>query len=111
MSSNPDLDVLRRVSATEDFFRSVLFGDNLHDGSLAKDFGEFLVRIVPEDLGAHLILVKAYRHLGELHRAVDGLEVCRGLVAGGMVGAVEKEALLPILQEEERHLSLVGKVR
>src|ERR1700738_4487251 len=108
MSSNSDLYLLRRVSATEDFFRSVLFGDNLHDWSLAKDFGEFLVRLVPEDLGAHLILAKAYRHLGDQHRAAEGLERCRGLVASGTVGAVEKEVLLPILQEEERHLSSTG---
>lgn len=105
MSSNPDLDVLRRVSATEDFFRSVLFEDNLDDWSLAKDFGEFLVRLVPEDLGAHLILVKAYRHLGDPHRAAKGLEKCRNLVLRSTLGAVEQEALLPILQDEEGHLS------
>src|SRR5437588_4134165 len=102
MPSNPELDLLRRISATEDFFRSVLFGDNLHDWSLAKDFGEFLIRIVPEDLGAHLILAKAYRHLGDQHGAAESLRRCRGLLAADRVGAVEKEALLPILQNEER---------
>ena len=105
MSSNPDLDLLRKVSATEDFFRSVLFEDTLHDWGLARDFGEFLVRLVPDDLGTHLMLARAYRHVGDTHRAVEELETCRRLVAGG---AVEREVFLPVLEEEERHLSAAG---
>jgi hypothetical protein len=63
-----DNDLLQRVVAAidkADFFRSILQNDTFEDWNLAKEFGEFLVRIEPDsEVMGHALLVRAHRHLG-----------------------------------------------
>jgi hypothetical protein len=44
-----DRELLTKVSETNDFFGSVLQRDSLDDWHLAKDFGEFMIRLDPEE--------------------------------------------------------------
>jgi len=97
---DPDGELLDRVVEKEDFFRAVL-DDTLDDWDLAKDFGEFLTRIEPEDAIGYVLLVRACRHLGDWKRAVTELDRCRVRVAHRS----EEEVLLPFLAEEGKLLS------
>ena len=94
-------DVLTRVvSAIEsrDFFNSVLVNDNFDDWNLARDLGNFLTRIEPEEIVGHALLARACRHLGEPERAFAELEQCRAAVAHPS----DKEFFLLFLAEEDR---------
>ena len=105
MSNDLELKLLRRVTGTENFLNSVIFDDKLEDWTLARDFGELLVRLIPEYLGSHLIFARAYRHLGDLPRASEQIRQCRAIVERGTLVAMEQENLLPVLEREERLLS------
>jgi hypothetical protein len=100
-----DGELLARVSNTKDFFQSVLYKDSLPDWSLAKDFGEFLVRILPDDIMGHALLTRAYRHLGNLELARHELDRCRAYSKTRELEQWEAEDFLPLLDEEERFLS------
>src|SRR5579864_4210281 len=99
-----DGELLARVSDTRDFFQSVLYRDTLPDWNLAKDFGEFLVRILPNDIMGHAFLARAHRHLGNLEVARRELNQCRQHSRARELEQWEAEVFLPLLDEEERLL-------
>jgi hypothetical protein len=101
MSSDGEL--LARVLGTKDFFECVVYRDNLNDWSLARDFGDFLVRIEPDDeIMGHAFLARAYRHLGDSRRAVEELQQCRVLALNRQLKPWESELFLPFLAQEEK---------
>jgi len=105
MAEDKERELLQRVCAIPDFFGCVIMDDRLPDWRLAEEYGNFLIRLSPEDPTAHMLIARACRHLGELDRALAELRRCRELIAGGKVSVVEQEALSPILDAEERYLS------
>jgi hypothetical protein len=104
---DPDEILTRVVSAIEkkDFFRSVLENDTFDDWKLARDFGDFLTRIEPEEMMGHALLARACRHLGELERSQTELERCRT----GIPHPSEREFFLLFLAEEEKFSSMGPK--
>jgi tetratricopeptide (TPR) repeat protein len=102
---DPDGELLTRISETKDFVRRVLYDDSLDDWNLAKDFGEFLLRLDPEEILGHALLARAYRHLGNSERALEELERCRVRVTHGQLRPLEREFFPPFLAEEDRLLS------
>jgi hypothetical protein len=97
-------DLLTRVvEAVEkrDFFRSILLNDNFDDWDLAKDFGNFLIRLEPEELMGHALLARAYRHLGDTDNALSELKECRQKVAHPS----EEQLFASFLTEEEMLLT------
>jgi len=95
--------MLEQVTSNEDFLRN-LFLDELHDWSLAKAYGEYLVDACPELLLGYLILTRVYRHLGEFDRAMKTARQCRSVVARADFG---EQAFLSDLEYEERLLASV----
>lgn len=63
-----DKELLRRVVNAidkKDLFRSTLLSDTFDDWNLAKDLGEFLVRVGSDsEVIGHALLTRAHRHLG-----------------------------------------------
>jgi hypothetical protein len=104
MDADPEAGLLDRVIQTKDFFTSVLHEDRLADWNLAKDLGEFLIRIAPDEAIGHALVARAPRHLGDLDRAREALQRCRALP----MGPGEAEVLLPLVAQEEKHLSPTG---
>lgn len=102
---DPERELLRRITDIDLFIRSLFFDDNLTDWTLARDFGHLMTRLNPEILTGYLVLVRAYRHLGELKLAATNVEQCHTLLARGNVGESEREVLIPILMGEEKLLS------
>jgi hypothetical protein len=101
-----DAELLVRVNRTDDFFGSVFSRDSLDDWNLAKDFGEFLVRILPDtEVMGHALLARACRHLGERERALDELKQCQVRTVGRELRPWEIEMIAPFLAEEEKLLS------
>jgi hypothetical protein len=100
-----DRALLAKVAKTRDFFGSILCRDTLDDWTLAKDLGEFLIRIEPDGIIGHALLVRAFRHLGNSERALNELNICRLRAAAGDLIPSEAEVLLPVLADEERLLS------
>jgi len=110
MSSDGEL-LSRVINAIdkEGFFESILFGDTLSDWNLARELGEFLVRIMPDsEVMGHALLARAYRRLGNPKLALDELKQCRILTSNRELEPWEKEMLLPLLTEEENLLSAEG---
>ena len=108
MSSDWESDALRRITASKDFAGAILVADDVDDWSLAKQFGEILVRVLPGYLIGHLILARAYRHIGEPQLAAEQIETCRRLISDAAQPAISQEWLLPVLAEEEKHLARAG---
>jgi len=100
-----DRELLTKVSETNDFFGSVLLSDALDDWTLAKDLGEFLIRLDPEEIVGHALLTRAHRHLGDSRRALEELEQCRVRAMQGQLSPSETELFSPFLAEEEKLLS------
>lgn len=100
-----DGELLARISDTTDFFQSALYRDTLPDWNLAKDFGKFLVRILPDDIMGHAFLVRAYRHLGNLELARYELNQCREHLKTRQLQKWEGDDFLPLLAVEEHFLS------
>jgi hypothetical protein len=94
-----DLEMLTRVGNTEDFFRGVLLNDSIADWNLAREFAQYIIRIRPEECGGHFILARAFRHLGEVRRALEELQLCKSLLPGDPLD-------LPQVEKEEQLLSL-----
>ena len=111
--SDPDKEVLTRVvDAIErkEFFRSVLLNDTFDDWILARDFGEFLVRIQPDtEVMGHALLARAYRHLGDSERAREELQQCRVRAVPEAPVPAETELFRSFLAEEDRLLSQTQK--
>lgn len=105
-----DRELLRKVAIAidrTDLFRSILLRDSFDDWDLARELGEFLVRIGDEaETMGHALLVRAHRHLGDRDLAVSELSQCQSRIAGRPLKAWEQELLLPMLLEEE---ALLGK--
>ena len=100
----PDLEILTRATKIENFFETVLFEDALDDWNLAKDLGEFLVRLVPEEVMGHALVARASRHLGDTERALSELGKCRIMNKHPS----ETELFVQFLAEEEQKLSEKG---
>jgi hypothetical protein len=100
-----DRELLTKVSETNDFFGSVLQRDSLDDWNLAKDFGEFMIRLDPEEPMGHALLARAYRHLGDSQRALEELERCRASPMHGRMKPPQTELFSTFLAEEEKLLS------
>ena len=100
-----DGEVLAKVAGVNDFFGSVLLRDMLDDWNLAKDLGEFLIRIEPDSIVGRVLLVRAYRRLGGSAPAIERLKDCRDRISSCQLQPSEAEVLLPVLAEEEKLLS------
>jgi hypothetical protein len=100
--------MLAEVSSRKDLFQSVLYGDCFDNWELVRDLGEFLIRIEPAEIMGHVILTRAYRHLSVRERAVEELGRCRDLMKGRELHAWETQLFLPLLDVEERTLSLTN---
>ena len=100
--SDEELELLRRVTSSEDFFHSVLVEDTLQDWSLGKEFGELLIRLMPDSALGHLVVARACRHLKCSQTAVGALARCRTIITSGKAIKGEEELLLPVLEAEER---------
>lgn len=102
-----DAELLLRVNGKSNFFGAVC-ADTLDDWSLAKDFGEFLIRILPEsEVMGHAVLARAHRHLGNSEAAWSELEQSKRRMANRTLEPWEVQMLAPLLEEEER--KLLGK--
>jgi len=101
MDADPDKELLTSVSQKKDFVPSIVFNDSSDDWNLARELGEFLVRTGPELAIGHALVARASRHLGDLDRAYEALKRCRQLP----MEPAEAADLLPLLAEEENHLS------
>jgi hypothetical protein len=100
-----DLEMLSRVLDTKEFLAGVLFEDDSQDWSLALALGEYMLRTLPEDPPGHLIVARASRHLGQMDRAVQEVIKCKTL----LVSERSARDFTPIIEEEERHLSALGR--
>lgn len=100
MPVDPEGELISRVAKIDNFLQSVL-SDDLDDWILAKDFGEILVRLDPEEALGHAVLARAYRHLGDRGRASAEVNHCRSSI----MQPAEAEVLGLLLAEEERLLS------
>lgn len=100
--SDTERELLRRVNSVEDFFGSILLKDSLQDWGLAKEFGQFLTRLMPDSALGHLVVARACRHLGDLNAVAAALDRCRAAIASGKMTGPEVELLLPIVEHEER---------
>ena len=96
-----DGEILARVLKSKNFFHSVLYEDRLDDWNVAKDLGEFLIRINPEEIMGHALVARASRHLGDLQRALEELEHCRVRT----MHPSETDLFLSFLAHEEKLLS------
>lgn len=104
--ASSDRELLERVIKRKDFLQSILCSDSLDDWGLARDLGEFIVRIEPEsDIMGHALLTRALRHLGDLVRARDELKQCQERTASRELKPWEIELFLPFLAYEEKLLS------
>jgi hypothetical protein len=72
----------------------------LQDWNLARDYGEFLIGIGPEQVIGHALVARASRHLGNLDRAREELEQCRILPKL----PAEKDLFVSFVAQEERLL-------
>jgi hypothetical protein len=100
-----DAELLVRVNNISDFFGAVFSRDDLDDWSLVKDFGEFLVRILPDaEIMGHALLARAYRHLGNLELALDELKQCRSRTANRTLEPWETEMFDAFFAEEVKLL-------
>ena len=97
-----DGELLGKVIEHKDFFDSVLYKDAIDDWALAKEFGDFLVKIEPQWVMGHLILTRAFRHLGDLNSARNELGECQARVP--QIKEAEAKFLLPLLDQETRLL-------
>lgn len=101
-----DRELLRRVNNIQDFAGSVLLRDALDDWTLARDLGEFLVRLMPDsEIVGHALLTRAHRHLGNLSLALAELKECQARVGDLKPESWESRVILPFLREEEKLLS------
>ena len=101
-----DRELLARVNSIDDFFGSALVRDALDDWNLARDFGEFLTRIdTDKEVMGHVLMARAYRHLGDTERALAALRVCQARIANKTFGPDELELFMPVLEKERKLLS------
>src|SRR5215471_11895555 len=102
MQTDPDRDLFSRLSRVKDFTEQVILNDMLEDWNLAKDFGEFMIRIAPEDILGHALVARASRHLGDCTRALEEVGRCQDLFNDQNLTAMERRAFGPFLEKELR---------
>jgi hypothetical protein len=101
-----DGELLAKVIQSGDFFESVLHNDSFDDWNLAKELGEFLVRIEPaSEIMGHVLLTRAHRHLGNRQGALDELKECQLRTLNRKLEPWEADLFLPLLSEEEKLLA------
>jgi hypothetical protein len=101
-----DGELLAKVIQSKDFFQSVLYDDTFDDWNLAKELGEFLIRIEPDsEIMGHALLARAYRHLGNRQRALDELIECQLRASDRELKPWEADLFLPLLAEEKKLLA------
>jgi hypothetical protein len=101
-----DRNLLARVNSIDDFFASVLVRDALDDWNLARDFGDFLARLGPDkEVVGHVLMARAYRHLGNAERALVELNECQARIANQELTRYELELYMPVLEKEKKLLS------
>ena len=99
-------ELLAKVIQHKDFFQSVLYDDHLEDWNLAKELGEFLVRIEPDpEIMGHALLTRAHRHLGNRQLALAELKECKLRASNRDLKPWEAELFLSLLSEEEKLLA------
>ena len=91
--------ILQKIGDETEFLEQLLFHDTTSDWNVVREFAEFVIQWVPEELTFHLMLVKAHRHLGERGLAAAEITVCRGLVASGDSLPVP-ESILEVMEQE-----------
>jgi hypothetical protein len=96
--------IIQKIVDEPGFFEQLLFHDTTSDWNVVREFAEFTIEKVPEDLGVHLMLVKAHRHLGNQGLAAAEIAVCRALVASGEGLSV----IEPFLEVMEQEALLIG---
>jgi len=104
MQSDPDKELFLKLSRIKDFAEGVLRNDTLEDWSLAKDFGEFMIRIAPQDILGHALVARACRHLGDRRRAAEEIERCQTLFSTGTLTTMEREIFGRFLDQETERL-------
>jgi hypothetical protein len=97
----PDWEILARANKIGNFFGTVLLEDALEDWNLARDLGELLIRLMPEEVMGHALVARACRHLGETERARRELTQCRIMTKHPS----ETRLFASFLAEEEKLLS------
>lgn len=104
-----DGELLAKVIQKKEFFESVFYNDSSDDWNLAKELGEFLIRIEPDsEIMGHLLLTRAYRHMGNRGRALDELKECQMRTSNRELKSWETNLFLPLLSEEEKLLAPGG---
>lgn len=102
MENDPDKELFSRLTQIEDFAERVLRSDTLEDWDLARNFGEFMIRIAPHDILGHAMLARASRHLGDRPRALQEIQWCRDFFNSGDLTTMEREVFGPFLEKETR---------
>ena len=64
------------LSQIKNFAEGVLRDDILGDWNLAKNLGEFVIRLGPEDILGHALVARACRYVGDRTRALEEIERC-----------------------------------
>ncbi len=108
MQNDPDKELFSKLSQVKDFAREAIYNDILEDWSLAKDFGEFMIRIAPQDILGHALVARACRHLGDQSRAMEAMQRCRALFTSGGLRTMELEVFGPFLEKEAAAYSSDG---
>lgn len=97
---DPDKELFSRLSEIRDFAEAAVHNDTLEDWGLARNFGEFMIRIAPQDILGHALLARASRHLGDSTRALEEIERCRAFFASGGLTTMEREVYGRFLEKE-----------
>ena len=107
---NSDGELLERlvnILNGRDLFGETFLTDDFDDWHLAKELGEFLVRIEPESsITGHALLARAHRHLGNRDLAVVELRECQGRAEIRGLEPWEVEMIQPLMLKEATLLSI-----
>jgi hypothetical protein len=103
MQNDPDKELFSRLSQIRDFAEQAIYKDTLDDWNLGKDFGEFMIRVAPQDILGHALGARACRHLGDRSRALEEIERCRTIFTGGNLKTMELEVFGLFLEKENDH--------
>lgn len=102
MENDPDKELFSRLAEIKDFAEAVLRSDTLEDWNLVKNFGEFMIRIAPQDILGHALVARASRHLGDRARALEEIGRCQDLFKSRNLTTGEREVFGPFLGKELR---------
>jgi hypothetical protein len=101
-----DGELLAGVLQIPGFLEGVLQKDDVSDWTLAKRFGEFLVRIDSDsEIMGHALQARASRHLGEIDQAKKELKICQTCIKDRGLKPWEIALLQPLLEAEEKIFS------